>query len=125
MLAIKGTEWLLLCERIADLCGPAGERDTANAYYQKVLKVFRSAGHPEASARILRKLGRLLWDSGKRDEAEIRYTEAATLLEGIDSPVERAHLLQERGHLAFRIGRPCWCREVGRPSIALRKVTGV
>lgn len=100
----QGTEWLLLCERIADLCGPAGERDTANAYYQKVLKVFRSAGHPEASARILRKLGRLLWDSGKRDEAEIRYTEAATLLEGIDSPVERAHLLQERGHLAFRTG---------------------
>ena len=54
------------------------------------------------AARILRKIGRLLWDAGKRDKAEARYAEAAALLEGADAPIEQAHLWQERGRLAFR-----------------------
>jgi adenylate cyclase len=97
-------EKLLLCECIADLCGPAGKRDTAHEHYETVLKVRRAAGDNVAAARILRKLGRLLWDSGKRNQAEAHYTEAAQLLEGTDAPIEHAHLLQERGRLAFRIG---------------------
>jgi adenylate cyclase len=56
------------------------------------------------AARILRKIGRLLWEWGKRDQAEASYAEAAALLEGIEAPVERAHLWQERARLAFRTG---------------------
>jgi adenylate cyclase len=100
----QGPEWPLLRERIADLCGPAGQRDVANEQYQSVLKVHRASGDLAATARILRKLGRLLWDSGKRDQAEARYAEAAALLEGIDPLIEHAHLSQERGHVAFRTG---------------------
>ncbi len=100
----QGQEWLLLCERIADLCGPTGQRETAKEHYLKVLKEYRAADNRAATARILRKVGRMLWDSGKRDQAEARYAEATTLLEGIDPLIEHAHLAQERGHLAFRTG---------------------
>ena len=69
-----------------------------------MLEAHRASGDRAAAARILRKLGRLLWDAGKRDKAEAHYAEAAALLEGTDAPIEWAHLLQERGHLAFRMG---------------------
>ncbi len=99
-----GPERLTLCERIADLCGPAGQRETAQEHYQMVLTVYGAAADRPASARILRKLGRLLWDSGKPDQAEAHYGKAAELLEGTDDMIERAHLMQERGRLAFRTG---------------------
>jgi tetratricopeptide (TPR) repeat protein len=69
-----------------------------------VLQTYRASGDRAAAARILRKLGRLLWEGGKRKEADEHYTEAAVLLEGTNTPVEQAHLLQERGRLAFRLG---------------------
>jgi predicted ATPase/class 3 adenylate cyclase len=99
-------ERLLLREQIADLYGPAGRRDIAIEHYQAVLDSYRITGDRPAAARVLRKLGRLLWDGGKRSQAEELYSEAAALLEGTDAPVEQAHLLQERGHLAFRLGDP-------------------
>jgi predicted ATPase/class 3 adenylate cyclase len=100
----QGPERLVLCERIADLCRAAGRRNTADEHYQTVLEAHRTSGNRAAAARILRKLGRLLWDAGKRNKAEAHYAEAAALLEGTDAPIEWAHLLQERGHLAFRMG---------------------
>ncbi len=95
---------LELGERIADLYGPTGRREIAHENYDKVLKGYREAGDRVASARILRKIGRLFWDAGRRDNAESRYAEAASLLNGADAPIEQAHLWQERGRLAFRTG---------------------
>ena len=69
-----------------------------------MLQAYREVGDHIASARVLRKIGRLLWDVGKRDSAESHYVEAAALLEGADAPIEQAHLWQERGRLAFRNG---------------------
>ncbi|QWG20098.1 AAA family ATPase [Bradyrhizobium sediminis] len=100
----QGPKRLVLYERIADLCRAAGRRNTADEHYQTVLEAHRASGNRAAAARILRKLGRLLWDAGKRTKAEAHYAEAAALLEGTDAPIEWAHLLQERGHLAFRMG---------------------
>jgi adenylate cyclase len=95
---------LVLCERIADLCRPIGRRDTAQEHYDMVLRAYRDVGDHAAMARILRKIGGLLWDAGRRDQAEARYAEALILLEDTDAPIERAHLSQERGRLAFRTG---------------------
>ncbi|MBR0953474.1 adenylate/guanylate cyclase domain-containing protein [Bradyrhizobium canariense] len=97
-------ERLVLYERIADLCGAAGRRNTAEEHYQSALEGHRAIRDRIGEARILRKLGRLLWDAGKRIKAETHYAEAANLLGGIDAPIEWAHLLQERGRLAFRTG---------------------
>ncbi|NUR13156.1 MAG: AAA family ATPase [Bradyrhizobium sp.] len=97
-------EHLVLYERIADLCGAAGRRNTAEENYQSALEGHRAAEDRVGEARILRKLGRLLWDAGKRIKAETHYAEAAKLLGGIHAPIEWAHLLQERGRLAFRTG---------------------
>ncbi|BAR53946.1 adenylate cyclase [Bradyrhizobium diazoefficiens] len=97
-------ERLVLYERIADLCGAAGRRNTAEEHYQSALEGHRALQDRISEARILRKLGRLLWDAGKRIKAETHYAEAANLLGGIDAPIEWAHLLQERGRLAFRTG---------------------
>jgi predicted ATPase/class 3 adenylate cyclase len=97
-------ERLVLRERIADLYGPLGRRDTAQEHYQAVLDAYRTTGDRVSAARVLRKLGRLLWDGGKRNKAEEHYAEAAALLEGTNAPVEQAHLLHERGRLAFRLG---------------------
>lgn len=99
-----GHERLALRERIADLHGPSGGRELALDHYQAVLEAYRTAGDRASTARILRKVGRLLWEAGKRSKAEEHYTEAAELLEGTSAPVEQAHLLQERGRLAFRLG---------------------
>jgi predicted ATPase len=95
---------LSLCERIADLCGSAGRREAAHEHYRAVLDARHTAGDRVGAARILRKLGRLLWDAGKRSQAEAHYAEAALSLEGTDARIEQALLLQERGRLAFRIG---------------------
>lgn len=100
----QGLERLILRERIADLCGPAGQRDAAREHYAAALEAYRADVDPVAGARILRKLGRLLWDAGKGDSAETYYTKAAMLLEGVDAPVEQALLKHERGRLAFRKG---------------------
>ena len=81
-----------------------GRRETAHEHYETVLQAYRETGDRVASARVLRKIGRLFWDVGKRDDAEARYAEAAVLLEGADAPIEQAHLWQERGRLAFRNG---------------------
>jgi adenylate cyclase len=97
-------ERLVLRERIADLYGPSGHRDTAHEHYQAVVDAHRTTGDRVAAARVLRKIGRLLWDAGKRSKAEEHYTEAAALLQGTTAPVEQAHLLQERGRVAFRLG---------------------
>lgn len=97
-------ERLVLYERIADLCGAAGRRNTAEEHYQSALEGHRAIQDRIGEARILRKLGRLLWDAGKRIKAEAHYAEAAKLLGGTDAPIEWAHLLQERGRLAFRTG---------------------
>ncbi|MDI3565095.1 adenylate/guanylate cyclase domain-containing protein [Bradyrhizobium sp. Arg816] len=97
-------ERLVLYERIADLCGAAGRRNTAEEHYQSALEGHRALQDVIGEARILRKLGRLLWDAGKRIKAETHYAEAANLLGGTDAPIEWAHLLQERGRLAFRTG---------------------
>ena len=95
---------LAIAERIADLCGPVGRREIAHHHYETVLQAYRKSADHVASARILRKIGRLLWDVGKRDNAEPRYAEAAALLDGADAPIDQAHLWQERGRLAFRSG---------------------
>jgi predicted ATPase/class 3 adenylate cyclase len=95
---------LSLHERVADLCGSTGRRDAACEHYRTVLEVRRAAGDRVGAARILRKLGRLLWESGKRNQAEAHYAEAALSLKGTDARIEQALLLQERGRLAFRIG---------------------
>ncbi|SFJ76900.1 adenylate/guanylate cyclase domain-containing protein [Bradyrhizobium sp. cf659] len=97
-------ERLVLYERIADLCGAAGRRNTAEEHYQSALEGHRAIQDRIGEARIVRKLGRLLWDAGKRIKAETHYAEAAKLLGGTDAPIEWAHLLQERGRLAFRTG---------------------
>jgi predicted ATPase/class 3 adenylate cyclase len=100
----QGPERFVLYEQIADLSGAAGRRNTAEEHYQRALEAHRAAGDRTAEARILRKVGRLLWDAGKRNKAEAHYVEAAALLEGTDAPIEWAQLLQERGRLAFRMG---------------------
>ncbi|WP_342740158.1 adenylate/guanylate cyclase domain-containing protein [Bradyrhizobium sp. B117] len=97
-------ERLVLSERIAELCGAAGRRNTAEEHYQSALEGYRVAADRIGEARILRKLGRLLWDAGKRIKAETHYAEAAERLGGTEAPIERAHLSQERGRLAFRMG---------------------
>lgn len=95
---------LAIAERIADLSGPAGRREIAHQHYETVLQAYRASADRVAAARVLRKIGRLLWDVGKRDNAESRYAEAAALLDGADAPIEQAHLWQERGRQAFRSG---------------------
>ncbi|TIX37897.1 MAG: adenylate/guanylate cyclase domain-containing protein, partial [Mesorhizobium sp.] len=95
---------LAIAERIADLSGPIGRREIAHHHYETVLQAYRESANRVASARVLRKIGRLLWDVGKRDNAESRYAEAAALLDGADAPIEQAHLWQERGRQAFRSG---------------------
>ena len=78
-----------------------------------MLQAFREAGDRVASARILRKIGRLLWDAGKRDKAEARYAEAAALLDGADAPIEQAHLLAGARPAGVSNGRPCPGRKMG------------
>jgi adenylate cyclase len=95
---------LQLSERIADLCGSAGRRDAAHEHYETALRFFQKAGERTGEARLLRKIGRLLWDAGKRENAEAYYAEAAAALDGFDAPVEQALLSQERGRLACRMG---------------------
>lgn len=116
---------LQLGERIADLCGPAGRRELAREHYKTVLRAYRENDDRVASARVLRKIGRLLWNAGKRDKAEARYAEATVLLDGANAPVEQAHLLQERGRLAFRTGDHARAASWADEALAcVRAVTG-
>ena len=62
---------LAIAERIADLCGPIGRREIAHEHYETVLQAYREAGDRVASARVLRKIGRLLWDVGQARQRRI------------------------------------------------------
>ncbi|OAP37797.1 adenylate cyclase [Sinorhizobium glycinis] len=103
-LGEEGPEWFVARERVADLLGPSGERAQAEEHYRALLGSHQISADPVACARILRKLGHLLWETGKRDRAQASFAEAGALLERAEAPVESASLLQERGHLAFRMG---------------------
>ncbi|GAU85426.1 adenylate/guanylate cyclase domain-containing protein [Bosea sp. BIWAKO-01] len=112
-------------ERIGDLCGPTGRRALAHEHYGTVLRTHRENGDRVASARVLRKIGRLLWDASKRDKAEACYAESAALLDGADAPIEQAHLWQERGRLAFRTGDHARAAEWADAALACaRNLTG-
>ena len=95
---------LQLSERIADLSSALGRREVAQRHYTATLSGHRTVGDNLAVARLLRKQGRLLWNSGLRAEAEASYAEAEQALADVDVPIERAHLLQERARLVFRLG---------------------
>ncbi len=97
-------EWFAARERIADLLVPSGERAQAEEHYRALLNAGHVSADPIASARVLRKLGHVLWESGRRDQAQANFVEAAARLEHAEAPVESASLLQERAHLAFRMG---------------------
>src|SRR6202022_1976035 len=45
----QGPERFVLYEQIADLCGTAGRRDTADEHYQTVLEAHRAAGNRAAA----------------------------------------------------------------------------
>ncbi|WP_026186693.1 AAA family ATPase [Ensifer sp. BR816] len=97
-------EWFAARERIADLLVPSGERAQAEEHYRALLGARPVSADPIASARVLRKLGHVLWESGRREHAQANFVEAAARLEHAEAPVESASLLQERAHLAFRMG---------------------
>ena len=61
----QGPEQLMLCERIADLCRPIGRRETAQEHYNVTLRGYQGLGDHAAAARIMRKIGALLWDAGR------------------------------------------------------------
>ena len=79
-------------------------RDRAGPLRDGAAARIRDAGDRVAAARILRKIGRLLWDAGKRDKAEARYAEAAAFSKAPMRRSSRRICWQERGRLAFRNG---------------------
>ncbi|MDR6756736.1 adenylate cyclase [Mycoplana sp. BE70] len=102
--AAGGDAWRVPGERYADLCNLTGRREEARNRYDALLNACREGNDISGAARILRKLGKLAFDSGERDRATACFTQAAEFLEGIDAPIELAHLMQRQGHLAFRTG---------------------
>ena len=81
---------------------PAGAT-SAREHYETVLAALRTAGDGAGAARILRKIGRLLWDAGQAPGAEASYARRRPARRA-DRARRAAHLLQERGRLAFRMG---------------------
>lgn len=100
----QGPEWLAVREYVADLLGPAGQREAAVQHYGALLEIYCVREDRVALARIRRKFGHHLWETGRRDEALASFAAASMLLDGVSAPIEGAHLSQECGHLAFRMG---------------------
>jgi predicted ATPase len=92
---------LAIAERIADLSGPAGRREIAHQHYETVLQAYRASADRVAAARVLRKIGRLLWDVGKRDNAESLTTEHVPE----DATLVTAEALNTKGVALARLGR--------------------
>jgi adenylate cyclase len=91
-------------ERVGDMSGRMGQRDTALEHYEAVRGAHEAAGDGPAQARVQRKIGRLYWEAGDRDRARDCCQAGLALLEGHAEDLELAHLYQEMGRMAFRSG---------------------
>jgi adenylate cyclase len=91
-------------ERLGDLFGPTGRRDSAFEHYSRVRDAARRAGDRPREARIQRKLAALHWDAGARECSRECLDAGLALLAGSDGGIEAAYLLQEMGRFAFRTG---------------------
>src|SRR5579859_5359689 len=103
-LAPPSAERFAVCERLGDLLGTIGQRETALEHYNAVLKYYERMNDPCAQARLLRKVGGLYWTAGDRARALGLFQEGLNLLRGRLEHIELAHLYQEMGRLAFRSG---------------------
>lgn len=98
------SERLAVRERLGDLCGLLGRRETALEHYEVVRQACGAAADRPAEARVHRKIARLHWDGGDRDRARACCQTGLALLEGQAEHIELAHLYQEMGRMAFRSG---------------------
>jgi predicted ATPase len=102
--ASRAVDQRLTQERLGDLCGLRGQRETALAHYEAVLRACETGGDRPGEARMQRKIGRLHWDAGERDRALACYETGLMRLAGHDEYLELAHLCEEMGRIAFRGG---------------------
>jgi tetratricopeptide (TPR) repeat protein len=94
----------LVQERLGDLYGLIGRRETALAHYEAVLRACETVEDRPGEARMQRKIGGLQWDAGDRDRALKCFELGLTCLDERDESIEIAHLYQEMGRIAFRGG---------------------
>ncbi len=97
-------ERLAVRERLGDMSGRMGQRDTALEHYEAVRGAHEAAEDRPAEARAHRKIGRLYWEAGDRDRARACCQRGLALLEGQAEHLELAHVYQEMGRMAFRSG---------------------
>ena len=95
---------LLVQERLGDLFGLVGRRETSLAHYKAVLRAYETAGDGPGEARMQRKIGGLHWNAGDRDRALACFETGLAHLAGHEEHIELAHLYQEMGRIAFRGG---------------------
>jgi adenylate cyclase len=94
----------LVQERLGDLFGLIGRRETSLVHYEEVVRAYETAGDRPGAARMQRKIGGLHWDAGDRDRALACFETGLAHLAGHDEHIELAHLYQEMGRIAFRGG---------------------
>ena len=94
----------LVQERLGDLCGLIGQRETALAHYEEVVRAYETVGDGPGEARMQRKIGGLHWDAGDRDRALACFEIGLARLDGHDEHIELARLYEDMGRIAFRGG---------------------
>jgi adenylate cyclase len=97
-------EQLTVRERLGDLFGLMGQRETALEHYEAVLRAYEAVGDGPGAARMHRKIGGLHWDAGDRERALACCQTGLALLAGHAEHIELAYLYQEMGRIAFRGG---------------------
>jgi predicted ATPase/class 3 adenylate cyclase len=91
-------------ERLGDVLGLMGRRETALSRFASVLDATAASGDRPAQARLRRKMAALHWNAGQRELARRDLEAGLVLLERDGDHVELAHLYQEMGRLLFRSG---------------------
>jgi predicted ATPase len=97
-------ERLAVEERLGDVLGLMGRRETALSRFASVLDATAASGDRPAQARLRRKMAALHWNAGQRELARRDLEAGLALLERDGDHVELAHLYQEMGRLLFRSG---------------------
>jgi class 3 adenylate cyclase/tetratricopeptide (TPR) repeat protein len=100
----NGSDRFAVTERLGDVLGLMGRRETALSHFASVLSAVTAGGDRPAQARLHRKMAALHWNAGQRDLARRALEDGLALLEGGREHIELAHLYQEMGRLLFRSG---------------------
>jgi tetratricopeptide (TPR) repeat protein len=85
-------------------CRGAGRADAAKAHFEQAIAIFEQRGETHAAARVLARLGEVMWDTGRNEEAVELMDRAFQVVSREEPDADLASLAHALGRVLYFSG---------------------